>query len=452
MSDTPQWRLWKMRFVRHPGPLLLVLLGALLGAVVAQALGTEAVIAGLVAGALVGSLSALGLEKSRVAVFSSWLRNPSPGFSDQFAGLTADIAYRVDRLLQSHARALLLEREKLQSFRAAIDASPNGVLVLNEQQQIIWCNRNAASHFGIDAGRDHLQLATNIVRAPEFVAHLRSARYEEAVQFIGPAGRRLGVHVRPFVDGFLILSQDLTDGDRAERMRREFMTNVSHEIQTPLTVISGFIETLGDTPTVSKPVADILDLMRQQSDRMKSIVNDLLVLADLEGRGMPSRDEWFSAKGLAEAALRYAGQQFPDRSTVEMATIGSMAQIAGSRDEIQTALNHLVSNACRYCEPGTRIQILIDHLASGELILRVTDEGPGIGDEHLHRLTERFYRVDSDRSRETGGTGLGLAVVKEIVTRHDGLLEIESTPGQGSSFSLRIPASRIRKQPSTEPA
>jgi two-component system phosphate regulon sensor histidine kinase PhoR len=358
--------------------------------------------------------------------------------------MATDVAYRVGKLMQHHDQALEHERHTLESFRAAIDASPNGVLVLNSMQQIEWCNRTAAAHFGIDALRDHLQPVTHMVRSPEFVAHLRSGDFEQTVRFLGPDGRRLGVFVRPFSNGMFVLSQDLTESERSERMRREFIANVSHELHTPLTVLSGFVETLRANPSDSETAQTMLGLMQEQADRMTSLVNDLLVLADLEGRATPAFNQWVDTQSLIHQARLSAQQKFPDRRSIDIVSPGADTELAGNRDELILALSHLVSNACQYSDASKPVTISLSVPLEGGVRMTVADQGPGIANEHLPRLSERFYRVDTARSRQTGGTGLGLAIVKQVLMRHDASLDIESTVGQGSCFTLVFPASRTR--------
>jgi two-component system phosphate regulon sensor histidine kinase PhoR len=433
-----------MLSVRLPGPGLLVLIGAVVGAFIASALKDGEVVLGISLGALVGALISLSVEKSRISAFVDWLRDPAARPGMRFEGLATDVAYRVVKLMQAHEKALHQEQHALESFRAAIDASPNGVLVLNAMQQIEWCNRTAAAHFGIDPRRDRLQPVTHMVRSPEFVAHLRSGDFEQTVRFPGPDGRRLGIFVRPFSNGMFILSQDLTENDRHERMRREFIANVSHELHTPLTVLSGFIETLRADQSDAEASRAMMGLMHEQADRMKSLVNDLLVLADLEGRAQPPINQWVEAKAIIDQALQVARERFPDRHPITVSDGPGATEIAGHRDELNTALNHLISNACQYSEPAAPVSLSLSVPPEGGVRITVVDRGPGIASEHLPRLSERFYRVDTARSRETGGTGLGLAIVKQILMRHDGALDIESAPGQGSRFTLVFPASRTR--------
>ena len=250
--------------------------------------------------------------------------------------------------------------------------------------------------------------------------------------------------MRSYGDGLrLVLSQDITELERSDGMRRDFVANVSHEIRTPLTVLAGFIETMTNLRLTEVERKRVLVLMTQQAERMGTLVSDLLTLAQLEGSPRPHADRWVAlapllAQVAADAKLLSAG-----RHSLAFAAHVE-AQIAGAPNELLSAVTNLVNNAVRYTPDGGRIGVTWKLLADGAGEIAVTDTGLGIAREHLPRLTERFYRVDGSRSRDTGGTGLGLSIVKHVVQRHGGELDIQSEPGQGSTFRLVFPAARVR--------
>jgi two-component system phosphate regulon sensor histidine kinase PhoR len=232
-------------------------------------------------------------------------------------------------------------------------------------------------------------------------------------------------------------------------MRRDFVANVSHEIRTPLTVLSGFVETLQSIPLGADETQHYLQLMSAQSDRMQSLVVDLLMLSQLEGSQLPSTQEKVSLAALM-LQVTTEGQAFSEWMAnkgegpvhqLEFASVPDL-YLLGARSELLSAVSNLVSNAIRYTPLGERIQIHWSSTPEG-LMFIVKDSGPGIAAEHLPRLAERFYRVDRSRSRETGGTGLGLAITKHVMQRHGGELRIESVVGQGSTFKLVFPQSRV---------
>jgi two-component system phosphate regulon sensor histidine kinase PhoR len=259
--------------------------------------------------------------------------------------------------------------------------------------------------------------------------------------------RKLSLRLHPYGEGrLLILSRDVTAKEQAETMRRDFVANVSHEIRTPLTVLSGFVETLQSLDLPREERNRYLQMMGLQTQRMQTLVSDLLTLSRLEGSPPPGSGEWTPLASLlaqCEQEARALAASLGKKLELQFLP-GAEVAIAGTPSELQSAFSNLVSNAVRYTPPGGTIQVQWRQLTDGRGEFSVRDTGPGIAPEHISRLTERFYRVDRSRSRETGGTGLGLAIVKHVVQRHGGELKIQSTPGVGSTFAIQFPASRLR--------
>ena len=191
-------------------------------------------------------------------------------------------------------------RQRLEQFFEAIEASPNGVLLLDTDDQIDWCNRAAADHFGIDPVRDLGQPVTNLVRAPAFVTFLQGARFEDGLVYSDARGPgTLSLKIRPYGEGMtLVISEDVTERARNDAMRRDFVANVSHEIRTPLTVLAGFVETLQTLKLSAVEHTRIVELMSQQTQRMQALVSDLLTLARLEGSPRPAPDHWVPVASL----------------------------------------------------------------------------------------------------------------------------------------------------------
>jgi two-component system, OmpR family, phosphate regulon sensor histidine kinase PhoR len=423
--------------------LLALLLGAWIGILVGRGIDAP------VLGALLGSFSSLGILAMFDALRShrliDWLRGSRAGAAPRDSGLWGEIGYRMERSLRGLERDVAQEQSRLAQFLSAIEASPNGVLLLDAGQQIDWCNSVAAYHFGLDPKRDLRQRVTNLVRAPAFVAYLHGARFDEPVTFPGPGGRAtLSVLIRRYGEGMLlVLSQDITERERSDAMRRDFVANVSHEIRTPLTVLAGFIETMTQLPLTEIERKRVLSLMAQQTQRMQTLVSDLLTLAQLEGSPRPTAERWVPLNQLLAQVEADARALSAGRHALTVARKEG-AQIAGVEAELLSAITNLIHNAIRYTPMGGKIDVTWRAMADGSGQLAVTDTGPGIAREHLSRLTERFYRVDGSRSRDTGGTGLGLAIVKHVIQRHGGQLDIESELGKGSSFRLVFPAARTR--------
>lgn len=378
-----------------------------------------------------------------------WLRNPEAD-APALPGMWGEVAHGIQRVLRQREQALADEREQHAQFLSGIEASPNGVILLDATEHIVWISSVAASHFGLDSRRDLAQRITNLIRVPAFVQYLTDGHYEEPVNFIAHRGApvMLSVNICTFGEGQrLVLSQDITERDRSERMRRDFVANVSHEIRTPLTVLTGFIETLKDLPLTNTERARVLVLMQQQSERLQALVADLLTLAQIEGSPQPARDRWMSVESLWGRLESDARALSGERHQIAFNASGvplAQLELAGVESEWLSGLGNLVSNAIRYTPEGGQVTVCWSQTPDGGASYAVTDSGIGIAAEHLPRLTERFYRVDGSRSRETGGTGLGLAIVKHVVQRHGGELHIASEPGKGSTFTITIPATRLR--------
>jgi two-component system, OmpR family, phosphate regulon sensor histidine kinase PhoR len=427
--------------------MLLAALAATLGAWAGLALGqgTDILLGLTIVGAALGAAASALMDRMLGHRLLRWVRGDHAHPAPRGTAFWGELGYRVEKALRATERELEAERNQRREFLSAIEASPNGVLLLDKQDRIEWCNSVSADHFGLDPQRDVQQRVTNLVRDPLFVAHLAEGGDDVAVEFPGGRGHgTLSVLVRRYGDGKrLVLSQDVTERERADAMRRDFVANVSHEIRTPLTVLAGFVETLANLPLTEPERRRVLALMEQQTARMQSLVADLLTLAQLEGSPRPAPDTWVAVQRLLDQAHAEAVPLSAGRHEIVFAAAGD-AELAGSAGELQSALGNLVTNAVRYTPEGGRIDVRWVWRQDGRGAFEVRDNGVGIAREHLPRVTERFYRVDGSRSRDTGGTGLGLSIVKHVLQRHGGEIDIESEPGKGSCFRLVFPPSRVR--------
>ena len=392
-----------------------------------------------------------------------WLRHGELAQAPRLHGLWGEICDRTRRLLRQQQGQVQDSNQRLQEVLAALQASPNGVILLSADGCIEWCNQIAAAHFGIDAERDLLQSIGNLVRHPDFSAYLASRDHGADVLLDGrhstPAHPvRLSVQLHRYGAGRgLLLSRDVTALEQAEAMRRDFVANVSHEIRTPLTVLGGFVETLQTLPLAPEEQARYLALMAQQAARMQSLVQDLLTLSRLEGSPLPGLGDWTPVAQLLTACedearalsalLAPAPQQVHVLRFPSQEALAALGEVAGVQTELQSALSNLVGNAVRHTPAPGVIRVTWEFLPDGSAVFAVADTGPGIDPVHLPRLTERFYRIDRSRSRATGGTGLGLAIVKHVLQRHGATLHIQSVPGRGATFSLHLPAQRLRASP-----
>jgi len=388
------------------------------------------------------SLLSAYIKQERLDVFA---KGAGVSSLSGFGAAWSEIFFRLQRIITGLRTDIEQIERQHKRFIEAFQASPNGIVMLDDQDQIEWCNAIAEQFLGLQFKRDALQRIHYIVRKPEFVEYMMSRQYEEPVvleKMGSPSSLILRLQVFPFSENRrLILIQDITDLSKAEAMRRDFVANVSHEMRTPLTVMMGFLETVQTLELPSEQKAQYLEMMMDQGKRMKNLVEDLLTLANLEANTQPAPMNSISMSYLMSLIKNdaYALSQGKHSLNFDLKT---PCNLLGEEREVLSAFSNLVSNAIRYTPNVGSVSVTWSVNAAGEGEFSVTDTGPGISPEHIPRLTERFYRIDRSRSRETGGTGLGLAIVKHVANRHQANLVIESTPGRGSTFTLRFPPAR----------
>lgn len=384
-------------------------------------------------------------DRRRLSRLMAWLSGPLDGPPPDDSGSYGELSWRVQRALRSRDQETAAERVRLAQFLSAIEASPNGVVLLDENDGIRWLNRTAAMHFGLDPKRDLGQRITHLFRTPAFVAHLQLPDTGAELVLPSPRGNAtLTMLLRPYGDGMrLLLSQDITERERNDAMRRDFVANVSHEIRSPLTVLLGYVDSMMQLPLSAAERERALAVMHQQAERMQTLVTDLLALAQIEGAPPPSVELWVEVGELMRRLQDDVAASDAGQHPVQVRVDGQ-ASLSGVESELFSAFWNLASNALRYTPAGGTVDIQWRLRPEGGGEFSVCDSGPGIAREHIPRLTERFYRVDASRSRATGGTGLGLAIVKHVVQRHDGELLISSEVGKGSQFRIVLPAHRVR--------
>lgn len=352
----------------------------------------------------------------------------------------------VYRLARSYERQQAQLKAALSSFRSATEAMPDGVVALDDHHQIIYASGRSALHLGLRVPEDYGRNIQNLLRHPEF------ARYLEAGEWHGPVSlhdvptvdRVLQVQLVPYGESErLLLTRDVTQLERLETTRRDFVANVSHELKTPLTVLAGFLETMQSLPLTPAQQQEVLATMTSQAERMQRIIDDLLILSRLESEVRPPNDSEIDMSAMVERLAREAQYLSRDRHVVRASSEGCSARLLGDDQELASAFGNLVSNAVRYTPEGGEVSISWSCTPEGEGVFCVRDTGPGIESQHIGRLTERFYRVDKGRSRDKGGTGLGLAIVKHIASRHEAELRIQSEVGRGSLFEIVFPKPRV---------
>ena len=379
-----------------------------------------------------------------VGFLGHWLEEPDPETLPRGIGSWSNIFARLHkarRVSDENERRL---RESEEHFRRTISALPEGIVVLDAAGMIEWCSGSAERHLGVDLRTDQGLRLVNMVRDPPFVAYMNAGNFEQSLVFRPQANAALilSITVIRFEPGrSIVISRDITQSERLDAMRRDFIANVSHELRTPLTVVNGFVEVLIDA---QPPLDDLrrhhLALMHEQGVRMERLVADLLTLSRLESSDTPLIEESIDIARLMDDLRRDAEALSQSRHRITVDSPGGA--LRGSRDELFSAFGNLVSNAIRYTPSGGEVALIWRQNDDGA-VFSVRDSGQGIAAEHLPRLSERFYRVDKSRSRETGGTGLGLAIVKHVLMRHQGRLTIKSQLGHGSEFSAWLPANRV---------
>lgn len=425
---------WQRAFVY---PFFLFLLALLVWAV-----------AGALPAALffgIGILLRLFLHLRNLDALDRWLVDPEAQDVPDASGLWEDVFSQLNKLTRQQRKEREQHAAALQQMEQATSALPEGVVILDEADRIEWCNPLAESHFGLDGERDIGQQITYLARQPEFVQYLALHNFADPLKLREMRHEGMVLSVKLIAYGSnkrLLISRDITQFERVETMRRDFVANVSHELRTPLTVVNGFVETLQDMPNLENDMARrALQLMGEQTGRMEILVDDLLTLSRLENAQNVVQEEKVEVAELMRSLLG-EGQSLSKGQHQFRLEIASQAQLRGSISELRSAFGNLVTNAVRYTPSGGEVVLCWKETADGHLRFSVKDSGIGIAPQHIPRLTERFYRVDRSRSRETGGTGLGLAIVKHIAIRHQAQLEIVSEEGKGSTFSIVFPAKR----------
>lgn len=356
-------------------------------------------------------------------------------------GLWAEIFARVEKL-----RAKARNRKKkyhrlLREVRESTGALSDGGIILNADHEIMWFNPAAARLLGLSQATDIGNRLDNLLRHPDFVTYLK-APAGDGITVASPRreGAWLHVQIIPYgTDQRLAIVRDVTNEKNVERTRRDFVANASHELRSPLTVISGYLEALRDTDDVPEtwrtPVAE----MQRQADRMARILRDLIELSRLESSDAAAARDFVDVGSLLKQIVRELGE--PSGPKVELA-VTTDAALLGKESELYSIFHNLVHNAVRFTPPSGRVEV-VWRAAGGAAVFEVVDTGIGIPEEQIPRVTERFYRVDPGRSRASGGTGLGLAIVKHALQRHEGELTIVSREGEGSTFSCKFPKDRV---------
>lgn len=374
-----------------------------------------------------------------------WALKPSLNFMPNGKGIWEDIFANLYHEMRRHSRSQSQLSSTLERLRHATSALPDGVVVLNNRNEIEWFNEPAIQRLGLKRHHDENQPIYYLLRQAEFVEYLQAENYSEPLKLKSwrSPDVTLELQIIPFASKQrLLICRDVSAIEKTEVMRRDFIANVSHELRTPLTVIGGFLETISDMQgEVSPDIQPYFDMMQSQTTRMRRIIEDLLTLSRLENNVTLKDEADIDMPALLKQLQKDAQALSQGQHTVSL-HMETTVNLRGSYNELLSALSNLTSNAVRYTPAQGKIDIYWQ-MRGEDVVFAVQDTGIGIEPQHLPRLTERFYRVDSGRSRDTGGTGLGLSIVKHILHHHQASLQVESEPGQGSRFQIVFPAQRV---------
>jgi two-component system phosphate regulon sensor histidine kinase PhoR len=381
-----------------------------------------------------------------------WFRKPDISTMPIGRGIWEDVFAAIYHQQRRYSRSQSQLSTALDRFRHAASALPDGVVLLNSSDKIEWCNPPAELQLGLSLPEDSGQPISYLVRHTDFISYLQAHDYSEPIKLESWRNPEITLEIQlvPFGTNDnqkLLICRDITQLEKLENMRRDFIANVSHELRTPLTVVGGFLETLMDNGKIPEESRPYFDMMQEQTSRMRRLVEDLLTLSQLENSPTVTQDTEINVALLLATVMNEARSLSNGRHQLTLDADNGLF-LTGAPEELHSAFGNLVSNAIRYTPEGGEI-IMSWKRRGTDGIFSVKDTGIGIDPQHISRLTERFYRVDRSRSRETGGTGLGLSIVKHILTRHQARLEIQSKPGKGSTFSAVFPKARLLEKQTT---
>ncbi|WP_444926283.1 phosphate regulon sensor histidine kinase PhoR [Microbulbifer sp. TRSA002] len=382
--------------------------------------------------------------------FNRWLANGRRGPAPTAFGIWGEIYDDFYRMQRRHRREKQKLHVMLRRVQDSTSALREGIVALEDGDNLAWWNPAAGELLGLQAS-DSGQSLVNFVRDPGFVSYMHGDNSGEPLTLPAPGNeaRMLQLEVTRYgKDEALVIVRDITRLHNLEQMRRDFVANVSHELRTPLTVIAGYLETLQSSDMAPPPWRKPLAQMEEQTGRMSTLVNDLLLLARLETSERKSGDMAVAVPELIERVAQEARSFSGDRHHHIEVDCEEDCYLNGDPGELHSAFANLVLNAVKYTPEEGEIQLRWWQDDKGGHF-SVEDNGIGIDSIHIPRLTERFYRVDPGRSRDSGGTGLGLAIVKHVLLRHNGEMSVESTPGQGSLFTLHFPPAKLAQKPAS---
>jgi len=397
---------------------------------------------------LASFLYALWLQRAWFQL-SLWLKKPKKNPSPTAEGVIDDVCREIEQVRQQNNSRKKKLAGYLKRFQTATAALPDAIVVLGEFGEVDWANDSAKKLLGVRWPRDKHVRVNNLIRDPDFQQLIAdSDAIGKTVIVVSPVSSevKLEINIVKYMGGGrMLVARDMTQTVKLQKMRRDFVANVSHELRTPLTVLRGYLE-MFDDKTAAEQWQSGLPVMRQQAERMDDMLNELLTLSRLETGEKALQVAPTDVGAILEEIAADAKQltQYDEHDIV--LNLESDRWLLVDAGELRSAISNLVFNAVKYTSAGCKIS-LTWAVDKQEGMIAVQDEGEGIAEHHLDRLTERFYRVDSGRSEGNGGTGLGLAIVKHVLQRHDAVLRVSSDVGQGSIFACCFPIRIVVGQP-----
>lgn len=393
--------------------------------------------------ALFATTALVWLQLRYLHQLNIWLDYPDSERLPDGWGAWNIIFARLYRLHRDEERSRAELSEWLTRFRQTMNLLPDGVVIMSDELFLEWCNPVSEKHLGLTLSTDKGTRVTNLIRNPDFINYMVQGQFNQPLK-MNLRDRRITVQIIPFENQRQIMvTHDETERERIETMRRDFIANASHELRTPLTVINGFLEIATTQPDLDvEHRTEHLRLMREQGERMQWLVEDMLKLTKLESVDFPMQLERINMHALFKQIEQEAKVLAAGKQRISMTIEGP--DVMGSEEELYAAFSNLMANAVRYTPEEGEVRMLWQNTEAGPQFV-VQDTGIGIAPEHISRLTERFYRVDSGKSRDTRGTGLGLSIVRHVLLRHQGDLRIASELGKGSTFTAQLPASAVHR-------
>jgi two-component system phosphate regulon sensor histidine kinase PhoR len=415
---------WRKSLLRVVGFYLLVILGGLIFDAVSLAIA-------------IGSTFLLATYSWHLFRFNRWLWNSkkmTPPNANGFWEHIYEGVYHIQRRNRSKRKELTA---MVKRFREGSEALPDATVVVDSNACIVWCNRLARIELGLKWPQDNGRPIDNLIRHPKFIKYFHSGKYDIPIEIPSPANVQKTFEYRIMPHGemhLLLIIRDVTRLTQLEQMRKDFVANVSHELRTPLTVLNGYLEMLPNAENLPPMMVQKAFVeMRSQSERMKSLVEELLVLSRIEASLERVFEKRVNVPKMLSEIQVEANTLNKNKHHKIVFDIDPSLHVYGIETELRSAFSNLIFNAIHYTSEAGEIRICWQ-LRNQKAYFSVKDNGEGIAENHLSRLTERFYRVDKARSRKTGGSGLGLSIVKHVLSHHNSKLQIQSQVGVGSEF------------------